>query len=40
MTFAVPRRLYEEMEANVPDSLLAGPRWQEVLAAQRRPARG
>jgi uncharacterized protein (DUF169 family) len=36
MAFAVPWPLYEEMEAHVGDSLLAGPRWQEVLEAERR----
>ncbi|MBI5479653.1 MAG: DUF169 domain-containing protein [Deltaproteobacteria bacterium] len=35
MTFAVAFRLYQEMEANVEKSLLAGERWQEVLAAGR-----
>ncbi len=36
MTFAVPWRLFREMESHVGDSLLAGARWQEVLEAQRR----
>lgn len=35
MTFAVPWRMYEEMEACVDRSLLAGARWQEVLEAER-----
>ena len=33
MTFAVPFRLYQEMEANVGQSLMAGERWQELLAS-------
>ncbi len=36
MTFAVPWRLYQEMEANVGDSLLAGERWRELLEVGRR----
>jgi hypothetical protein len=35
MTFAVPQRLYREMEDNVDESLLAGKRWQEVLDARK-----
>jgi uncharacterized protein (DUF169 family) len=35
MTFAVPWRLFEQMEANVEHSLLATKRWQEVLDAQK-----
>ncbi len=34
MTFAVPERLFREMEGNVDDSLLAGKRWHEVLDAR------
>jgi len=33
MTFAVPFRLYQEMEANVGQSLLAGERWRELLGS-------
>jgi hypothetical protein len=35
MTFATPWRLYQEMEANVAESLLPGERWREVLAARK-----
>jgi uncharacterized protein (DUF169 family) len=36
MTLAVPWRLYEQMEASVGESILAGARWAEILAAGRR----
>jgi len=35
VTFAVPGRMFQEMEANVDQSLLAGKRWQEVLDARK-----
>ena len=35
MTFAVPWRLFVEMEAHVDESLLAGKRWQELLDGRK-----
>jgi hypothetical protein len=35
MTYAIPWRMFEEMEAHVDESLLVGKRWQELLAARQ-----